>query len=228
MAPGRLRRRSVLCLMGGAALCALTPRRLMAEELTRDEQRRLAEHEAVRVPLDLELAEGAYFGGLVYQVVDATVDEIMAIAGDPEAYTAILSATREVRVLARRGSDLQVYLSQGSGLVSVNNVVLMRREAPGLLRFWLDPSEPHDLDDGWGFLRVEPWAKPPWLKMSSRPGPRSLITWGVLMRIDSPDIKLRYSEVVRRAVMETAGRIVSRHLRASISAGARRGNRAEK
>jgi hypothetical protein len=230
MVPGRMPRRSLIHLAGGAALGALVPERLMAEELTHYEQQRLAMRDEIRVPLDLDLPQGSYFGGLVYQIIDAAVDEVMAIAGDPGTYATILSATREARVLSHRGRDTQVYLRQGEALASVSYVVLMRRETSNLLRFWLDPSQPHDLDDGWGYLRVEPWTKPSWLQMRARPVPRSVITWGVLLRIDSHELKLRYSEAIRRAAMETPGRIALRHSmsRASMSATVRRGKRVEK
>ncbi len=86
----------------------------------------------------------------------------------------------------------------------MSNVLLVRREAANLIRFWLDPSQRHDLDDGWGFLRVESWSVPPWLQMKEGPGPhRSVITWGMLLRIDAAWLKLRYSEEIRRYAMET-------------------------
>src|SRR5262249_28281424 len=155
-------------------------------------------------------------------------DDVMAIANDPGTYTEILSATKEARIMSRRGRDMQVYLRQGEWFASVSYVMLVRRESSNLLRFWLDPSESHDLDDGWGFLRVDPWIKPPWFRMYARPRPRSIITWGMLMRIDSHERKLRYSEVIRRGAMATPALLAMHYYRssaASISAGLRRRNR---
>jgi hypothetical protein len=203
MPPGRIHRRALLCGTGGAALGALVPRPLLGEELTHDEHRRLAFFSPIRVPLDLDLPQGSYFGGLVYQKIRCTVDEVMTVAGDPGGYASILSYTQEARVLSRSGRDVQVYLRQGEGVISVSYVMLVRREASNLIRFWLDPSQPHDLDDAWGFLRVEPWSKPPWLKMVEAPGPRSVITWGLLLRIDARLLKLQFSEGIRRYAMET-------------------------
>ena len=115
MLPGPMHRRVLLRLTGGAALGVLVPRPLLGAELTHEEQYRLATNVPIRVPLDLDLPQGSYFGGLVYQLLDATVDEVMTVAGDPGSYTSILSATREARVLSRSGRDLRVYLRQGEG-----------------------------------------------------------------------------------------------------------------
>ena len=38
------------------------------------------------------------------------------------------------------------------------------------VKFWMDRSRHHDVDDAWGFLRVEPM-----------PGGRSLVSYGVLI-----------------------------------------------
>jgi hypothetical protein len=198
-----MHRRALLGLTGGAALGVLVPRPVLGAELTREEEWRLAAFSPVRVPLDLDLPQGSYFGGIVYQKVRLTVDEVMTVAGDPGSYTSILSHTLEARVLSRRDRDVQVYLRQGEGAISVGYVTLVRREASNLIRFWLDPSQPHDLDDASGFLRVEPWSKPPWLQSKEAPGPRSVITWGLLLRIDSTALKLRFSEGIRRYAMET-------------------------
>jgi len=204
----------MLRLTGGAALGVLVPRPLLGAELTREEEMRLASDVPIRVPLDLDLPQGSYFGGLEYLRVDATVDEVMTVAGDPGSYTSILYATREARVMSQSGRDMQVYLRQDLGGISVSYAMLVRREAANLIRFRLDPSQPHDLDDGWGYLRAEPWSEPPWFGRWKTPEPpsvgkrktsepHSIITWGLLLRIDATPLKLHYSEQIRRYAMLT-------------------------
>jgi hypothetical protein len=141
-----MQRRSLLRLTGGAVAGVLVPRSLLGAELTRGECERLASFSPIRVPLDLDLPQGSYFGGLVYQRTPGTVDEVMSVAGDPASYPAILPATNEARVVSRSGREVRVRLRHGEGLVSVSYVILVRREAANAIRFWLDPSEPHDLD----------------------------------------------------------------------------------
>jgi hypothetical protein len=202
-----MRRRSLIHLAGATALGTFVPERLAsAESLTSAEIRCLEQGGELRVPLDLDLPQGRYFGGTVYKrLFYCSVDDVMAVAANPGTYTSILSTTQEARVISRSGRDVQVYLRHGAGLIRVSYVVRVRRESSNLLRFWLDPSEPHDLDDGWGSLRVEP------LPMLFRgrfsqyktTKPVSLVTWSVLLRIDRHDVKVRHSEAIRRLVMET-------------------------
>jgi hypothetical protein len=202
-----MQRRSLIHLAGATALGALVPERIVsAESLTSAETRCLEEGGELRVPLDVDLPQGRYFGGTVYKrLFYFSVDEVMAVVANPSTYTSILSTTQEARVLSRIGRDVQVYLRHGEGLIRVSYVVRVRRESSNLLRFWLDPSEPHDLDDGWGFLRAE--AMPMLFRgrfsqyKSSKPV--SLVTWSVLLRIDRHDVRGRYSEAIRRLVMET-------------------------
>ncbi len=70
----------------------------------------------------------------------------------------------------------------------------MRRESQGLLRFWLDPSEPHDIGDCWGYFRVQPWGKR-----------ASLLTYAALLHLDSGLVKLLFSETIRRYALKTPG-----------------------
>jgi hypothetical protein len=211
MVPGRMPRRSLLNLAGGAALGALAPERLAtAAQLSADEIEHLRTLAEVRVPLDLDLPQGFYFGGIVYRLCLASVDSVMARAADPADYPGILAWTREARVLTQSGRDMQVYLRHDVGSISASYVLLVRRESQGLIRFWVDPSQPHDLDDGWGFLRVEPRPRELFLGSLAKSITHiSLLTWGVLLRIDSDELRLRFSEQIRRGAMETPARIVT-------------------
>jgi hypothetical protein len=170
-------RRALLRLTGGAALGVLVPRRLLGAELNQVEQLQLANNYPIRVPLELDLPQGSYFGGLVYQRVGGAVDDVMKVAADPTSYTSILSRTREARVLSRSGRDMHVYLRHGEGFMSVSQVMLVRREAANLIRFWVDRSAPHDVDDGWGFLRADPWSTD-WIRFECRLGGAPIVIEG--------------------------------------------------
>lgn len=207
MNPMRLHRRMLLGLAGGTALDALVPGRLWAKGLNRWELERLMAQGEVRVPLDLDLPQGSYFGGIVYQMYPGrTGDKVMEVAGDPATYTRIIAKTLEARALARIGRDMQVYLRQGEGVLSFSYVVRVRQESSSLLRFWVDLSQPHDLNDGWGFLRCKRWV-PPTFKfpnVSRNPDvPLMVLTWAVLLRLDAGTLLSRYTEDIRRGVMQT-------------------------
>ncbi len=195
MVPGRPRRRSLIRVAGAAALAALVPeRRAAAEPLPPADLARLARGDVVRAPIDLELPQGDYFGGVSYAVIPAPLGEVTAVLEDPGTYGFILPLTLEARLLGHRGGDLQVYLRQGTRLGSAAYVILVRRESQGLFRFWVDLSQPHEIADGWGYFRVIPWANG-----------ASLLTYAVLVRLELGMVRLLFTETIRRAALGTPG-----------------------
>jgi hypothetical protein len=195
MVSGRTRRRSLIRLAGAAALATLVPeRRAAASPLPADDLARLTRGEVLRRELDLELPSGDYFGGLSYAVIHAPVAEVMAVIADPGTYRTILPMTMEVRTLSRSGRDVRVLLRQGGSLGSAGYVLLTRRESQGLLRFWLDPREPHEIADCWGYFRVQPWESE-----------GSLLTYAALLQLDPGLVKLLFKETIRRLALGTPG-----------------------
>ena len=195
MVPGRSRRRSLIHLAGAVGLAALLPERVEAAgPFSEADRARLDSGDVVRVPLDLDLPQGDYFGGVSYAVIHAPVAAVMAVLSDPSAYRAILPMTLDARVVSQRGQDTQLYLRQGGRLGSAAYVLLVRRESPGLLRFWLDPGRPHDIADCWGYFRVLPWGKG-----------AALLTYAALIRLDAGLVKLLFSEKIRQYALSTPG-----------------------
>ena len=72
------------------------------------------------------------------------------------------------------------------------DALLVRRESLGLFRFWLDPKQPHDVADLWGYFRVQPWDRE-----------ASLLTYAALLRLDFGLVKLLFSETIRRIALGT-------------------------
>jgi hypothetical protein len=202
MVPGRPRRRSLIrlaasvvgSLAGSGAAALALPRTADAAPLPTADVARLDEGEVVRVPLDVDLPEGSCFGGVSYAVIHAPLADVMAVLADPGTYRSILPMTLEVRVLAVHGLDTQVFLRQGSGAGSAGYVLLVRRASQWLIRFWLDPSQPHEIADLWGYFRVQPWA-----------GGASLLTYAALVRLDFGLVKMLFTETIRRHALGTPG-----------------------
>jgi hypothetical protein len=195
MVPRRPRRRSLIHLAGAVGLSALVPVRVAgAASLSEAERAHLDRGEVVRVPLDLDLPQGSYFGGVSYAVIHAEVEAVEAVLTDPGTYRAILPMTMDAHVVSRTGRDARLYLRQGGRLGSAAYVLLVRRESPGLLRFWLDPTLPHEIADCWGYFRVVPWGKG-----------ATLLTYAVLIRLDPGMVKLLFSETIRQYALGTPG-----------------------
>ncbi len=187
--------RRVLIVMA-FALALLAARRAAASGLTADEQRRLARGEVVRRHTTVELERGRYVGGVSYAIVEAPTAVVMAALSDVATYRTILPLTLEARQLRRRGRDSLVFFRHGGRLGTAAYVAHVRRESPRLVRFWLDPSFPHDFDDAWGYFRVTP--------LGAR---GTLVTYAALVNLGFGLTRLLFEEKVREHALGTPGLI---------------------
>ncbi len=106
-------------------------------------------------------------------------------------------------MLWQRGRDTAVYLRQGGRAGSAAYALIVRRESLGLFRFWLDPSQPHEIADLWGYFRVQPWGSE-----------ASLLTYGALVRLDFGVVKLLFSETIRRVALGTPAVVAGAYVEA--------------
>jgi hypothetical protein len=96
-----------------------------------------------------------YVGGVAYAVVDARPGEVATLLDDVATWQRILPRTRSARVVGFADDDPLVVVTHGTALVQATYTIRVHREASGV-RFWMDTSRRHDIEDAWGFLRVEP------------------------------------------------------------------------
>lgn len=174
------------------------PANAHAEPLSVDEKKRLADGDVVTRTFDVDLPEGDFIGGLGYVIISAPPSEVLAAVLQPSSYMHIFALTQEARLEARVGDDMILYLRQGGKKVSGEYSVRARRESQSLVRFWLDPSRPHDIGDLWGFFRLDPV-----------PGGKTLLTYGALLHLEFGVIKLLFQEKIRKYALETPGRLRS-------------------
>jgi hypothetical protein len=208
MVPGRPRRRSLIQAAGAGALATLIPpARAHARALAADEVRTLEAGEVVKIPLDLTLARGDYFGGVTYALLPAPLVRVMDVLLDAGAYRSIFPLTQEARVLSASGLDRQIFMRTGGRAGSVAYVLLVRRESQGLVRFWLDPSQPHEIADCWGYFRIQSWTKE-----------TSLLTYAALLHLDFGIVKMLFTETIRRHSLNTPA-LLRAYLRAHATAG---------
>ncbi len=132
--------------------------------------------------------------GLSYAEIHAPPADVTAVLGDPTDYESILPMTLESRVLWQRGRDTGVFLRQGVRAGSAGYALIVRRESRGLFRYWLDPTQPHEIGDLFGFFRVQPWGTG-----------ACLLTYAALVRLDLGVTKLLFSETIRRHALGDAG-----------------------
>lgn len=195
-----------------AAACALaSPARAAAEPLTPDETVRLERGETVVREQTYEAGDRRYIGGLTYTVVDATTSEVLSLLEDEHAYFRVLPRTKHVRLVGAAGNDRLLEVVQGNALVEASYTLRLRRVAmppsPSPrreIRFWLEPSLPHGIDDAWGFFRMDPF-------IGESGNPRVLLTYGVLVDTGPGIVRELFEERVRTALLSVP-QLVRRYL----------------
>lgn len=138
--------------------------------LTSGERSALHAGRMVSRDLRFEQAGGHYVGGVSYQVVDAQPELVLAALSDVANWPEALPRTKSARLLDTVNGVSRVELVQGGSFLSARYTVMLERVDGETIRFWLDPSEPHDIRDVWGFFRIKPL-----------PGGRTLITVGAAL-----------------------------------------------
>lgn len=174
-----------------------------ANGLSSEELARLGRGETVTRAQDLDTGLHSYIGGVTYSVIDATPAEIMSVLEDVRAYQSVLPKTKHAQLVGMNDGDDYVELRQGNSLIDTTYTVRIHR-APTEVRFWLDRSKPHGIEDAWGFLRVQPLPEGP-------SGARTLVTYGVLVDLGSGLVRDLFSEKVRTLALSVPN-LVRRYL----------------
>lgn len=193
-----------IALLGAAA--ALAPASARAEPaplvppLSADDALALDRGEVVKRPFDPDLPGGVLVGGLSYAVIAADPADVWRALLDVTSYRSLLPLTMEAREVARRGDERWVVLRHGVRWASVEYTAHVVPGPDRTVRFWLDPTHPHEVDDAWGFFRVEPW-----------PGGRALLSYGAVVDLGGGFAGLLFKEKIRRHALETP-RLVRRYV----------------
>jgi carbon monoxide dehydrogenase subunit G len=168
--------------------------------LSREEQSALATRELVKRPLSFARgADGSYVGGVSYQVVRAEPRQVLLTLADVEALQRVLPATQSATMVSREGRTARVELVQGKAPFWARYTVVLEQSDDGsTIRYWLDPTRPHDIKDVWGFFRVE----------SFGPG-KSLVTVAAALDLGPGITRALFEERVQRVILRTPSRIRS-------------------
>jgi hypothetical protein len=140
--------------------------------------------------------EGRYVGGVSYQVVDARPELVLAALSDVRNWPDALPRTKSARLLDSQNGLSRVELVQGGALVDARYTVVLNRADPETIRFWLDPSAPHDIHDVWGFFRVR-----------ELPGGRSLITVGAALDLGDGIARLLFEDKIASMLLRAPHKI---------------------
>lgn len=144
-------------------------------DLSAAERARLQRGELVTRPALRRVGEQVTFGGTSYQVIQAPLAQVWRAISDPRRYTELLPQVRSARQVAQTGTSRAVALRHQRGPVDVSYVMNFLFEAgTHTVLFNLDETRPHDIRQGWGFIRL------------ARRGPdHTLVSFGAMVGIDS-------------------------------------------
>lgn len=216
------RARVIGCVIGwalGAAVsgCVLPPSVMpgdppLAEEgarptmerggLTPAQHATLREGRRVEERVELDRQGQRYVGGVSYVLVRAEPQEVFEVLNQLPTLSRVLPGTRNTRVIDRSGNRARVELEQGNSMVSTTFTVFFELEAPEgpaephVVRFWVDPSQPHSIDDAWGFFRA-----------SRYDAERSLVSVGALVNLGPGLIRMLFEQRVQRSILRLPNRI---------------------
>jgi hypothetical protein len=150
----------------------------------------------VAKPMRFAAAGGHYVGGVSYQVVDARPEVVLAALSDVTNWSEALPRTKSAQLVDSSHGLARVELVQGSALVDARYTVVIERTESDTIRFWLDPTRPHDIRDVWGFFRVKPM-----------PGGRSLITVGAALDLGDGLARLLFEDKIARLMLRAPRQI---------------------
>jgi hypothetical protein len=173
---------------------------------------RLSLGQTVTYDQTVDNGETRYVGGVTYTVVSATPEQLQRMFEDVAVYTKVLPATRSARLVARRGPDFWVELAQGNGVIETKLTLVLRRLPDGkTVRFWLDTTRPHGIEDAWGFFRAEalPDVADAADAADGSRGPRALLTYAALLDVGPGLVRGLFEERLRRLMLSVPQRIAA-------------------
>jgi ribosome-associated toxin RatA of RatAB toxin-antitoxin module len=186
----------LLAVLGVLALLALAPS-ARADSLSEQESIRLTRGETVIREHTWEPGRSARFiGGVTYTIVDTTAGEMTAMFDDVDAYRRVLPRTKQARIVSvEQNGDRLVELVQGTALVEAQYTIRVRQDvARREVRFWLEHNRPHEIDDAWGFFRIEPF-------IGSSGETRVLLTYAILVDVGPGIVRELFEGRVRAALL---------------------------
>jgi hypothetical protein len=200
-------------LIGLAALSALALAggNARADGLSTGESDRLLRGDTVAREQQLQRGDRRYIGGVTYTILDAPVDDLASLLDDVRSWRRFLPKTRDAQYVGSTGRDPLVEVTHGSALVKVAYTLRVHRDG-NVVRFWMDASRPHDIEDAWGFFRAQ-----------RMPDGRTLMTYGILIDMGDGLLRDMFEDRVRELALE-----VPDHVRSVVLQRISRGQRASR
>ena len=170
--------------------------------LTAEQHQVLRSGGRVEQLIELDRQGQRYVGGVSYALVQAEPRQVFDVLNQLPTLSQVLPQTRNTRIVDRVGNRVRVELEQGNSVVSTAVTVFFQLEPPEarydphVVRFWLDPSQPHSIDDAWGFFRATRYDEQ-----------RSLVSVGALVNLGPGIIRMLFEQRIQRSILRMPIRI---------------------
>jgi hypothetical protein len=186
------------CLLGSSACAgargdgATLGARTASEVITTAPERTLLAAGAVlSEPLDFEEGDRHYIGAVSTGLMAGTPERVLSAFGDPSALAAMLPRTKRVTLIDGSPSVTRIELQQGNSVVDATYTVEFI-QGDDQLTFRLDRTRPHDIDDVYGYVRVE--------RFDDR---RSIVTLGAAVDVGSGVTQMLFGKKVQDVILST-------------------------
>jgi hypothetical protein len=189
----------ILALVAGVTVAsAAVSHAAGPDDLTAAETESLLRGAPVVRPAEVERWGRHYVGGVSYALVDADAAEVASLLDDVGTWQKILPRTRSTRLVGFEGDDPLILVTHGTALVQASYTIRVHREGSEV-RFWMDPSRRHDIEDAWGFLRVEP--------LGAERGGQAVVSYGVLVDMGPGLLRDLFEDRVRALALSVPDRV---------------------
>jgi carbon monoxide dehydrogenase subunit G len=190
LVPFRLAAAALLC--AAAAACAPVPRTVAAPPAAPAQPAPMQLGDAPILHEEVvELDDRRYVGGTAYVLIDATPEQVLVLLEPAECYWHVLPRVWDVKDLGIQGPHRLVELEQGTDWFRGRYTVRVHTErAPGhryTIRFSLDKTRPHAIDDAYGSFGIEPYG-----------AGKTLVTWKVRIDLGHGVVRWLFEEKVRK------------------------------
>jgi carbon monoxide dehydrogenase subunit G len=153
----------------------------------------LASGQIITKPVQFERGSMTYVGGSASGLVTATPERVLQAIQQPDALLAMLPKTKRVTLVDSGDNSRRLELLQGNSFVNATYTVkLVPSENPGEITFQMDRSRHHDIDDVYGYFKVE--------RFDDK---RSLVTVAAAVDVGSDFTNLLFGKRVQEVILST-------------------------
>ena len=170
--------------------------------LTPEQNERLRAGGRIEELMEVDRQGQRYVGGVSYALVRAEPRQVFDVLNQLTTLSQVLPSARSTRVIDRAGNRVRVELELGNSVVSTTFTVFFQleppegRDDPHVVHFWIDPSQPHSIDDAWGFFRATRYDQE-----------HSLVSVGALVNLGPGVIRMLFEQRVQRSILRMPNRI---------------------